>query len=209
MHTDAADRRRHRLAPDRRALRPAARATRPRRSSRSTAPSPSPRSRARQRRSTRSSALDLDGYHLYHATRADLLARLGRAAEAAAAYDAAIRLTANAAERRLLEGSATRSAESPVAQARPTPSAGPRAGRSDKDEPHAREEEPAAAPARAIEQQHRAVGVDVSVDARRLAVVDGRRDDGSRAAPVPARPACDAELRRRPRRRTRAERCRA
>ena len=47
--------------------------------------------------------LDLDGYHLYHAARADLLNRLGRAQDASAAYDAAIRLTANAAERRLLE----------------------------------------------------------------------------------------------------------
>ena len=43
--------------------------------------------------------LDLGGYHLYHATRADLLGRLGRQEEAAAAYDAAIGLTGNAAER--------------------------------------------------------------------------------------------------------------
>ena len=47
--------------------------------------------------------LDLDGYHLYHAARADLLARLGRAQDASAAYDAALCLTGNAAERRLLE----------------------------------------------------------------------------------------------------------
>ncbi len=47
--------------------------------------------------------LDLDGYHLFHATRADLLERLGRIDEARAAYDKAIELTANAAERRLLE----------------------------------------------------------------------------------------------------------
>src|SRR5437899_7170170 len=33
--------------------------------------------------------LDLDGYHLFHATRADLLSRLGRPAEAAAVYDTA------------------------------------------------------------------------------------------------------------------------
>src|SRR6266568_4356253 len=46
--------------------------------------------------------LDLDGYHLYHAIRADLLRRLGRAAEAAAAYDAAIARTENAAERDFL-----------------------------------------------------------------------------------------------------------
>jgi RNA polymerase sigma-70 factor, ECF subfamily len=47
-------------------------------------------------------ALDLDGYHLYHATRADLLRRLGRRADAAAAYDRAIALAGNAAERAFL-----------------------------------------------------------------------------------------------------------
>jgi RNA polymerase sigma-70 factor (ECF subfamily) len=47
--------------------------------------------------------LDLGGYHLYHATRADLLRRLGRGAEAAAAYDAAIARTENEAERDFLE----------------------------------------------------------------------------------------------------------
>ena len=46
--------------------------------------------------------LDLDGYHPFHATRADLLRRLGRSAEAAAAYDRAIELTANPAELALL-----------------------------------------------------------------------------------------------------------
>jgi len=46
--------------------------------------------------------LDLGGYHLFHATRADLLRRLDRPAEAAAAYDAAAALAANAAERRFL-----------------------------------------------------------------------------------------------------------
>ncbi|HEU5108266.1 MAG TPA: sigma-70 family RNA polymerase sigma factor [Micromonosporaceae bacterium] len=46
--------------------------------------------------------LDLDGYHLFHAIRADLLRRLGRAAEAAAAYDAAVARTGNAAERDFL-----------------------------------------------------------------------------------------------------------
>lgn len=44
-------------------------------------------------------ALDLPGYHLVHAVRADLLRRLGRHAEAATAYAAAIAATANAAER--------------------------------------------------------------------------------------------------------------
>jgi RNA polymerase sigma-70 factor (ECF subfamily) len=46
--------------------------------------------------------LPLDGYHLYHATRADLLRRLTRDAEAAAAYDKAIALAENAAERAFL-----------------------------------------------------------------------------------------------------------
>jgi RNA polymerase sigma-70 factor (ECF subfamily) len=46
--------------------------------------------------------LDLDGYHAWHATRADLLRRLGRSAEARAAYDAAIAATANEAERAYL-----------------------------------------------------------------------------------------------------------
>ena len=48
--------------------------------------------------------LDLGGYHLFHAARADLLRRLGRSHEAAQAYDAALALAANAAERRFLEG---------------------------------------------------------------------------------------------------------
>jgi RNA polymerase sigma-70 factor (ECF subfamily) len=49
--------------------------------------------------------LDLGGYHLFHAVRADLLRRLGRSSEAAEAYDAAIARTDNAAERELLERS--------------------------------------------------------------------------------------------------------
>jgi RNA polymerase sigma-70 factor (ECF subfamily) len=40
----------------------------------------------------------LSGYHAYHATRADLLRRLGRSQESRAAYDKAIELTANSAE---------------------------------------------------------------------------------------------------------------
>ncbi len=48
--------------------------------------------------------LDLDHYHLFHATRADLLLRLGRNADAVAAYDAALSLATNAAERRFLAG---------------------------------------------------------------------------------------------------------
>ena len=45
----------------------------------------------------------LDDYHLLHATRADLLRRLGRSEEAARAYERARELTANPAERALLE----------------------------------------------------------------------------------------------------------
>ena len=44
----------------------------------------------------------LPGYHLLSATRADLLARLGRRAEAAAAYDEAIALAGNETERAFL-----------------------------------------------------------------------------------------------------------
>jgi RNA polymerase sigma-70 factor, ECF subfamily len=47
--------------------------------------------------------LDLGGYHLFHAIRADLLRRLGRNAEAALAYEAAIARTENAAERDFLQ----------------------------------------------------------------------------------------------------------
>ncbi len=47
--------------------------------------------------------LELPGYHLLPATRADLLARLGRTAAAAAAYDEAITLATNATERRFLQ----------------------------------------------------------------------------------------------------------
>jgi RNA polymerase sigma-70 factor (ECF subfamily) len=47
--------------------------------------------------------LDLDGYHLFHAARADLLQRLGRSADAASAYRAALAIATNDAERRFLE----------------------------------------------------------------------------------------------------------
>jgi RNA polymerase sigma-70 factor, ECF subfamily len=50
--------------------------------------------------------LDLPDYHLFHSTRADLLRRLGRHAEAAGAYDRAGALAANAAERTFLAESA-------------------------------------------------------------------------------------------------------
>ena len=52
-------------------------------------------------------ALGADGaltdYHLFHATRADLLRRLGRRADAAAAYERALGLVTNDAERSFLE----------------------------------------------------------------------------------------------------------
>jgi RNA polymerase sigma-70 factor (ECF subfamily) len=48
--------------------------------------------------------LPLDGYHLYHAARADLLRRLERHDEAAAAYRRALELTRNEPERRFLSG---------------------------------------------------------------------------------------------------------
>ena len=47
--------------------------------------------------------LALEGYHPFHATRADLLRRLGRADEAATAYDRALDLATNPAERAFLQ----------------------------------------------------------------------------------------------------------
>jgi RNA polymerase sigma-70 factor (ECF subfamily) len=47
-------------------------------------------------------ALDLGSYHLFHAVRADLLRRLARTGEAAAAYSCAIELAGNEAEREFL-----------------------------------------------------------------------------------------------------------
>jgi RNA polymerase sigma-70 factor, ECF subfamily len=44
-------------------------------------------------------SIDLGRYHIFHAIRADLLRRLGRHADAAGAYQAALALTGNAAER--------------------------------------------------------------------------------------------------------------
>ena len=46
--------------------------------------------------------LPLAGYHPWHATRAHLLRKLGRTAEAKDAYDAAIAATGNTAERAYL-----------------------------------------------------------------------------------------------------------
>jgi RNA polymerase sigma-70 factor (ECF subfamily) len=46
---------------------------------------------------------ELDSYHLMHATRADLLRRLGMSADAAASYGRALALVSNESERRFLE----------------------------------------------------------------------------------------------------------
>jgi RNA polymerase sigma-70 factor (ECF subfamily) len=50
-----------------------------------------------------SAAGDLDGYHLLHAARADLLRRLGSSVEAAESYARALELVTNDSERRFLE----------------------------------------------------------------------------------------------------------
>ena len=47
--------------------------------------------------------LDLDGYQFFHSTRADLLRRLGRADEARAEYERALRLAQSGPERRFLQ----------------------------------------------------------------------------------------------------------
>ncbi|HTL86329.1 MAG TPA: hypothetical protein VL856_14170 [Acidimicrobiia bacterium] len=47
--------------------------------------------------------LDLDTYYLFHATRGELLGRLERYEDAARAYEHALELTSNTAERALLE----------------------------------------------------------------------------------------------------------
>jgi RNA polymerase sigma-70 factor, ECF subfamily len=49
-------------------------------------------------------ALDLDRYHLFHSSRAELLVRLDRRDEAVAAYGRALELVTNASERSFLEG---------------------------------------------------------------------------------------------------------
>jgi len=51
--------------------------------------------------------LDLEGYHLLHAIRADLLQRVGRAADAASALEVAITLTTNEVEREHLRQQAS------------------------------------------------------------------------------------------------------
>ncbi|MET7468015.1 RNA polymerase sigma factor [Micromonospora sp. NPDC005686] len=57
--------------------------------------------------------LDLAGYHVWHAIRADLLRRLDRPAQARAAYDAAIAGTGNAAEQTFLRRARDRMPGSP------------------------------------------------------------------------------------------------
>jgi RNA polymerase sigma-70 factor (ECF subfamily) len=49
-------------------------------------------------------AEELDGYHLFHSARADLLRRLDRRHEASAAYRRALELVTNETERAFLEG---------------------------------------------------------------------------------------------------------
>ena len=56
------------------------------------------RSTGSAQRPSTGSAHRLDGYHAYHATRADLLRRLGRSADARTAYGRAIELAGNTAE---------------------------------------------------------------------------------------------------------------
>jgi RNA polymerase sigma-70 factor, ECF subfamily len=46
---------------------------------------------------------DLESYHLFHAVRADLLRRIGSAAEASKSYTRALALVVNDSERRFLE----------------------------------------------------------------------------------------------------------
>ncbi|MFI6296044.1 RNA polymerase sigma factor [Nonomuraea sp. NPDC050790] len=57
--------------------------------------------------------LDIPGYHLLWATRADLLTRLNRKAEAAAAYDEAITLATNDTERTFLKSRRAHLTETP------------------------------------------------------------------------------------------------
>ncbi|KPI07628.1 putative RNA polymerase, sigma-24 subunit, ECF subfamily [Actinobacteria bacterium OK006] len=64
-------------------------------------------------------ALDLDGYHAFHAVRADLLRRLGRHTEAVRAYEAAIALTGSAPERAYLERARAALPPSPHRDLRP------------------------------------------------------------------------------------------
>lgn len=48
-------------------------------------------------------AIELDGYHLFHAAHADLLRRVGALGEAAQSYTRALAMITNDSERRFLE----------------------------------------------------------------------------------------------------------
>ena len=63
----------------------------------------------------------LSRYHLFHAVRADLLKRLGRHGEAAAAYEAAIACSTNQTERDFLHRNLESIADLPLANARSRP----------------------------------------------------------------------------------------
>jgi RNA polymerase sigma-70 factor (ECF subfamily) len=63
----------------------------------------------------------LDGYYLFHAARADLLRRLGRDDEAAAAYDAAHALTVNPVEQAFLDAQRTAVSGPPAMPSCPPP----------------------------------------------------------------------------------------
>jgi RNA polymerase sigma factor (sigma-70 family) len=58
-------------------------------------------------------SVDLDGYHLFHATRGEILLELGRRAHARAAQVRALSLTKNSAERALLERRLFNSGDTP------------------------------------------------------------------------------------------------
>ena len=84
--------------------------------------------------------LPLGGYYLFHAIRADLLRRLGRNAEAALAYDAAIAGTENVTERAFLQRSRRdltarlgRRSPSPIRRSRKPGNAGRTSTASDRD----------------------------------------------------------------------------
>ena len=129
----------------------------------------------------------LDGYHLFHATRAELLTRLGRDDEAAAANERALTLTANDAERRLL---ATRLHRHPLDRRVVTWSGVPPNGRV----PHR------VAPSTGTEREQ----VEAFVEDNRaeiLHLLDGLTEEQARAPPgplqdQPARPGQARDVRR-------------
>jgi RNA polymerase sigma-70 factor (ECF subfamily) len=61
-----------------------------------------------------SSANDLESYHLLHATRADLLRRMGSTKEAAKSYARALELATNESERRFLQRRLREVADLPI-----------------------------------------------------------------------------------------------